>query len=136
VGDPDNLHPTNKQAVGHRLALIAEAKVYGQPVEWSGPTPVNVRADSTAIRVHFSHAEGGLVVRGGAVTSLEIAAADGKYVSAEGKIEGEDLIIWSPGMRNPSSARYAWSNAPAADLYNQSDLPAAPFEWSGSPRTR
>ncbi len=38
VGNPKDIHPKNKQAVGDRLALWALAKVYGRDVVYSGPT--------------------------------------------------------------------------------------------------
>ena len=38
IGDPDNVHPPEKQIVGHRLALMARAKVYNEDIEYSGPT--------------------------------------------------------------------------------------------------
>ena len=37
IGDPDNVHPADKQTVGARLALAARALAYGEKVEYSGP---------------------------------------------------------------------------------------------------
>ena len=37
VGDPNDIHPKNKQEVGRRLALVALAKTYNQEVIYSGP---------------------------------------------------------------------------------------------------
>ncbi len=37
VGERDNIHPADKQTVGHRLALAARALTYGEHVEYSGP---------------------------------------------------------------------------------------------------
>ena len=36
-GDPDNIHPTNKQPVGERLALAARGVAYGEKIVYSGP---------------------------------------------------------------------------------------------------
>ena len=36
-GDPNDIHPKNKQSIGKRLALIARTKVYGDTVTYSGP---------------------------------------------------------------------------------------------------
>ncbi len=37
IGNPDNIHPTNKRDVGKRLALWALAKDYGKDLVYSGP---------------------------------------------------------------------------------------------------
>ena len=37
IGNPTNIHPTNKLDVGLRLALAARAIAYGEKVEFSGP---------------------------------------------------------------------------------------------------
>ena len=37
IGDPANVHPSNKQEVGARLALAARAIAYGEKLEYSGP---------------------------------------------------------------------------------------------------
>ncbi|MEP6899300.1 MAG: sialate O-acetylesterase, partial [Rhodanobacter sp.] len=37
VGNPDNIHPTDKQTVGHRLALAARHVIYGESLVYSGP---------------------------------------------------------------------------------------------------
>ena len=43
TGDPDNIHPKEKQPVGDRLALCALAKHYGKKVSYSGPTLDSVK---------------------------------------------------------------------------------------------
>ena len=56
TGDPDNIHPKDKQPVGERLAFCALAKHYGKKVSYSGPTLASVkrlsRLDSTALQTH------------------------------------------------------------------------------------
>jgi sialate O-acetylesterase len=37
IGEAGDIHPKDKQTVGKRLALAAQAIAYGQEVEWSGP---------------------------------------------------------------------------------------------------
>jgi len=37
IGDPDNVHPTDKVDVGLRLARAARALSYGEAIEYSGP---------------------------------------------------------------------------------------------------
>ncbi len=58
IGDPDDLHPKNKQDVGLRLALAARAIAYGEKIEWSGPLYRQVTQEEHALRVWFDHADG------------------------------------------------------------------------------
>jgi sialate O-acetylesterase len=74
IGDAGNVHPKNKQDVGNRLMLIALAKVYGRSMEYSGPMYESMKVEGGAIRVKFSHADGGLVAKGGPLKQLAIAA--------------------------------------------------------------
>jgi sialate O-acetylesterase len=127
IGNAQNIHPSNKQDVGRRLALIAKAKVYGIPGEYSGPLFEGSAREGNALRVRFTHAGAQLVARGGPPTALEIAGADGVFLPASAAIEGDTLLVSSWVASEPVAVRYAWTNAPDANLYNDAGLPAAPF---------
>jgi len=59
---------------------------------------------------------------------FQIAGADGKFVDADAKIEGDSVVVSSAQVSAPVAVRYAWDNYPAgANLYNGDGLPAAPF---------
>jgi len=45
IGEPNNIHPKNKQEVGRRLALAALAKYYGKNMEYSGPVYSGMKID-------------------------------------------------------------------------------------------
>jgi sialate O-acetylesterase len=127
LGNPDNIHPTNKQPVGHRLALIAQKMAYGQDVACSGPTFKSLEVNGNEAVVTFGHVDDGLVARGGAVLGFELAGEDGKFVPATGKIKGPTVILQADGVSSPRAVRCAWANDPKCTLYNAIDLPAAPF---------
>jgi sialate O-acetylesterase len=127
IGDPENVHPTNKQDVGRRLALIAKARVYGIPGGFSGPVFAAETRAGKALRVSFTDAGARLVARGNTVKSLEIAGRDRVFHPAAAAIEGATLLVSSPEVDEPVAVRYAWSNSPEANLYNDAGLPAAPF---------
>jgi len=127
IGDSQNIHPRNKQEVGRRLALIARANAYGIPPEFSGPLLASAAVEGKTIRVRFTHAGNELQAVGGPVKSLEVAGADHQFYPADGSIEGDTLIVSSPDVPAPLAVRYAWTNAPSANLYGDSGLPAAPF---------
>ncbi len=69
IGNPDDVHPTDKIDVGHRLALAARNLSYGEPVEYRGPMFRQATPEGTAIRVWFDHAQG-LTAKGGEADGL------------------------------------------------------------------
>ncbi len=126
IGDPNNIHPRDKQDVGARLALAADAIAYGGKREYSGPLFTRAVPEGTALRVWFDHASG-LKGKGGALRGFEIAGLDGKYVPASADIDGSSIVVSSPQVSTPVAVRYAWADNPDANLYNSAGLPASPF---------
>jgi sialate O-acetylesterase len=127
IGQAEDIHPTNKQDVGRRLALIAEAGTYGQPVDCSGPVFAGAARKGSSLRVRFDHVGSRLVAQGQEVRSLELAGADRLFHAATGAIEGVTLLVSSAAVPDPAAVRYAWTDAPTANLYNAAGLPAVPF---------
>lgn len=127
TGDPDSLHPGNKQPVGDRLARCALALHYGRHVVYSGPTVLAVDRLAHAVRLRFEHADGGLVAKGGKLEGFSIAGPDRKWHWAKARIQGDALIVSSPEVPHPTQVRYAWQSDPRATLFNGAGLPAAPF---------
>lgn len=130
IGNPDNVHPTNKQDVGLRLALAARAVAYGERIEYSGPLFRQVTREEHALRVWFDHAASGLQAKHPELRGFEIAAADGKFVPAEAHIEGSTVLVSSSAVDAPVQVRYGWANSPDCDLFNREGLPASPFRSS------
>lgn len=127
IGDPKDVHPHNKAPLGDRLTRLALANVYGRKIEYSGPVYRSVKREGGAIRVAFSHAAG-LTAKGGPLQWFQIAGADGSFVDAEARIDGDSVIVSSGAVPAPVAVRYAWDNYPdTANLYNGAGLPASPF---------
>jgi sialate O-acetylesterase len=127
LGDPRDIHPRNKQEVGRRLAAIALVNLYGLSGDVSGPQFAGIEPAGAALRVRFDYAQTGLITHDRPVQSLEIAGADRIFHPASGRIDGETLLVSSPLVPHPVAVRYAWADAPVANLYNGAGLPAAPF---------
>lgn len=134
LGNPKDIHPTNKQPVGNRLALIARKMVYRDEVASSGPTFKSFEVNRNEAVVTFEHVDDGLVARGGEVLGFELAGEDGKFLPATGKIKGPTVTLQTDGIASPKAVRYAWSNDPKCTLYNAIDLPAAPFSAAVAPK--
>ncbi len=138
VGEAADIHPRNKQDVGKRLALAAEATVFGLPVEYSGPVYAGMRVQENVAIVRFTHV--GTALRatdnGVRVKQFAIAGADRKFVWADARIMGPDTIaVSSPQVPKPVAVRYAWADNPeGCDLRSSAGLPASPFRtdrWPG-----
>lgn len=134
IGDPDNIHPKNKQEVGKRLALWALARTYninqpnGEPLPYSGPLFREGEIDDGQIRIHFDHTNGGLKVRGATdLVGFAIAGKDGSFLPAQARIDGDVVLVSHPEIPAPRRVRYAWANNPEANLVNGASLPASPF---------
>lgn len=127
VGEADDIHPTNKQDVGLRLALNALAKVYKQPIAYSGPMFKQMTREGNKLRISFNHVNGKLECHGETLLGFAIAGANQKFVWADAQINGDDVIVSSPEIAEPQFVRYAWADNPACNLYNAAGLPAVPF---------
>ena len=140
IGEAKDIHPKNKQDVGKRLALIALAKDYGKKIEFSGPVYKSIGIEGNKVRLSFDHAEGlNAKANSAGETKLmrfEIAGADKKFVWAQATIEGEQVIVTHPSIKQPVAVRYAWADNPeGCNLYNKAGLPASPFrtdQWKGT----
>jgi len=133
IGDRVDIHPRNKQEVGHRLALAARAIVYGESVEYSGPALSRLSAEDHGLRVWFDHQTGGLQARGGRLDGFEVAGLDGLFRPAQARIDGPSVVVESNAVTSPVWVRYAWSSNPPCTLYNGEGLPASPFRARLSP---
>jgi sialate O-acetylesterase len=200
IGEAGDIHPKNKQEVGRRLALAAEAIAYGKPVEYEGPLYAGMTTEGNKIRLTFTHLGGGLVAKpldlgaaliqsaeaakvapapvqaaktaeavgaAKAVKAAEaasvttkspakmeekpaektpektsekttepatakllgfaVAGADGVFVWADARIDGDTVVVSSPTVPQPTDVRYGWADSPVCNLYNKAGLPASPF---------
>ena len=130
IGDAQNVHPTNKQDVGRRLALVALKQVYRQNVVASGPKLVNANFELGKVTLEFDSGGVGqrLVVKNAEASGFELAGGDGKFVPARmSEIRGNIIILTSEAVKNPRGVRYAWADYPLVTIYNSNGLPALPF---------
>ncbi|MGA2536808.1 MAG: sialate O-acetylesterase [Terracidiphilus sp.] len=127
IGNPDNVHPTDKLDVGLRLALAARAISYGEDISYSGPIFRQATPEGKAIRVWFEHHAKGLSAKGDTLIGFEVAGADGKFVPATAAIDGSTVVARSDSVAEPKYVRYGWANSPQCNLFNGEGLPASPF---------
>ena len=95
IGNPEDVHPTNKHDVGARLALAGRAVAYGEAIEYSGPLfgrlPRTVPRSESGSTIRPE----GCRRRAQRYGGFEIAGVDGQFHSAEAKIDGASVIVSS-----------------------------------------
>jgi len=128
IGDLEELHFTNKQAVGHRMALWALATVYSRPIPYSGPIYESMAVEGRAIRIHFTHTGAGLTTADGRPPShFTIAGADKVFHPAVAEIDGHTVVVRSEQVSEPVAVRFAFTDVAVPNLFNKEGLPASLF---------
>jgi sialate O-acetylesterase len=135
IGEANNIHPTNKQEVGRRLALIALAKDYGKHIVYAGPVFDSMKIKGNAIILTFTHADGGLVMKGKQLEEFVICGSDWKFVKAKAQIiDRNHVAVYNDQIEKPIAVRYGWRRCPVnCNLYNSDGLPASPFRTDHQP---
>jgi sialate O-acetylesterase len=130
VNDLNDIHPRDKQSVGHRLALLARNQTYGEKdVIAEGPAFKKMKVEGNKAILSFNHTDGGLMSPNNApLTWFTIAGADGKFVPADAKIAGDTVEVSAAGIDKPAAIRFAWDETAQPNLFNQAGLPAEPFQ--------
>jgi sialate O-acetylesterase len=137
AGNETDIHPPQKEVVGHRLALNARALAYGEKIEYLGPAFKEAKFASSAATLTFDHVGGGLEAKGGDLVGFTIAGKDGKFVPAKAVIKGDTVVVSSEMVPEPTAVRYGWVNfaKPTLNLFNKEGLPASPFRTDDEPLT-
>lgn len=128
TGDPNSIHPTDKEPAGDRIARCALNMYHGdKKVVDQGPTVEKVERRRGEIRLKFAHADGGLVSKSENLGEFSVAGDDQQFHWANARIQGDTIIVSSPAVPDPKEVRYAWQSNPQATLFNGAGLPASPF---------
>jgi sialate O-acetylesterase len=137
IGDRRELHPPDKQEVGRRLARAARHLVYGEPISPSGPVAQRAVREGGCVVVTFGGVEGRLVAYSATEPiGFELCGADQascRFVRAA--IDGHHVVI-ADETGAATRVRYCWGDGPICTLYDESDLPAGPFELPIAPSSR
>ncbi len=127
IGEASDIHPKNKQDVGTRLGLAAEAIAYDRDVVANGPTFKEMEVKGDTAILSFDYAQGGLVSKSPEIGGFAIRGESGDFVWADAAIQGKTIHLNADGVEKPTAVRYAWANNPEAPLYNKAGLPMVPF---------
>ena len=135
IGNPGDIHPRNKQDVGHRLGLWALANSYGYTeLVFSGPMYAGYEVEGATIRLSFEHVHGGLVAAGGPLSHFTMAGADKVFHPATAEIDGGTIVVRCAEVSAPVAVRYAWGAADEPNLKNAEGLPSPSFRTDSWPQ--
>jgi sialate O-acetylesterase len=130
IGNAKDIHPTNKQDVGKRLAAIALNNTYGKKGLFSGPMYKAMEIKGNQISLSFASIGSGLSTadKNGMLKGFEIAGADKVFYPAKAIIKDNKVIVSSENVPNPVAVHYGWADdASDCNLYNVEGFPASPF---------
>jgi sialate O-acetylesterase len=138
IGNPDNVHPRNKEDVGKRLAANALVNTYRVPLNvFCGPTFHSVEFKNAQALIEFKNLGKGWLVKDqyGYIKGFEIAGANHLFYYAQARVEGNTIVVWTDKVLDPLAVRYGWTDSPVdANLFNLDGFPASPFrtdQWKG-----
>ncbi|MEM7654871.1 MAG: sialate O-acetylesterase [Bacteroidota bacterium] len=133
VGNPDNIHPTDKTTVGQRFARLALQKNYGRKnLIASGPSYKGKQTAGQELILSFQQVGGGLMARD-SLFGFEIAGGNGQFKPARARLEGNQVVLTNSDIAQPLHARYAFANGADASLFNSEGLPATSFRTDQLP---
>ncbi len=129
IGNAKDIHPTNKQDVGLRLAAIALNNVYSKKQVFSGPTYKSQEIKGNQIILTFDNIGSGLSTpNNDELKGFEIAGADKVFHSAKAIIKDNKIIVSSDKVQNPIAVHYGWADDDTQiNLFNKEKFPASPF---------
>jgi sialate O-acetylesterase len=132
IGDIYDIHPANKQQVGHRLALQARKLAYGETtLVAAGPAPLSAMRTGAAVVVRLD--QPAVVQADVRPVGFELCDAGGVCRFADAVLAGDQVSLAIPAGFAPVKVRFAWADSPILNLYGATGLPATPFELAITP---
>jgi len=128
IGDATNLHPSNKQDIGRRLAIAARHVVYGDAAPAAGAVPGAAQRTANGVAIPFGQITGRLAAYSGQPNAFELCGPSaGSCRYADARIEGATVVVKADAA-GATRIRYCWGDSPTCTLTDRSGLPVPPFE--------
>jgi len=129
LGERDNIHPTNKQEVGRRLALLARKLIYGEAIVAEGPTPLSAVRSGNVVALGFDNVGKGLVAyETNRPISFQLCDAAKHCSFVDALQKGNEIDLDAAQAPAATTVRFCWADSPICNVYNSEGLPAVPFE--------
>jgi len=133
VGEENNIHPTDKEKGGNRLAFQALSKTYGvEGFEFESPKYKSMEIKDNSVTVSFDDVPNGITSYGKEVNGFEIAGEDKVFYPAKAEVRRKSVVLTSDKVAKPVAVRYLWKDFVKAELFSNGGLPMSSFrtdEW-------
>ena len=130
VGERHNIHPSQKEEVGLRMAFRALDKVYHLEGMCSDePVYQSMTIKDNTITVAFDNASRGLTTYDQPLTGFTIAGSDKVFYPAEARFVPwqNKVVVSSKKVPNPIAVRYAFTDFAKGCIYNIEGCCASSF---------
>lgn len=130
IGNPNDIHPANKQDVAHRMCLAARKIAYKEDILYQGPSVKTITINGSTVGLSYRDVGSGLVLREGYLANNFMLAGSNKlFYNAQASIVSTDsIVLFSLEVPSPQYVRYAYKNYNSSvNLYNSAGIPAVPF---------
>ncbi len=129
LGDPLDIHPGEKHAVGQRLARVIRPLAYARREPMGPSIATAARTADGGATLAFTGVTGSLHARSSrtAIGFELCGTAPGTCRYAYGLVQG-DRVTLAPDGKPVVRVRYAWADSPVVNLVDDAQLPVGPFE--------
>jgi len=127
VGDSLNVHYTNKQPVGERLAKLALHYSYNENIRANGPEPVIARRSGNRIVISFTNTTRLKTMDQKPLCGFELVNDKGNQIKPGMSIKGNKIVLLIPTGETVQAINYAMQPFTRANLINEVGLPAPTF---------
>ena len=127
LGDPNDIHPTDKSVVGARAAKVAFAMLKRRTGMTDGIYPSDITLTDGNYVISFSPQNERLHIVGDQpLTYFELCSDH--CVRVKAVLQNNQILINKDQLPQATKVRYCWADAPECLLYGESGLPVSSFE--------
>lgn len=129
LGDPVDIHPGEKHEVGRRMARAMQAIAYKVRQPATGPRVTTASLSGNDVILQFTDVTGSLRTRSSSeAIGFELCGPDPASCRyALGIVEGNTVRL-NGDSKPVTRIRYAWSDFPVVNLFDEAELPVSTFE--------
>ncbi|MBB2144700.1 sialate O-acetylesterase [Pedobacter sp. LMG 31464] len=130
LGDSLNVHPTNKQPVGERLARLALKYTYKKDIKANGPEAIKAVQVNNQVQISFANAIKLAIGDQKDLNGFELVNEKGQRFNVKATIHNLQVWLTIPKGEKVKKVVYAWQPFTRANLVNEAQLPASTFSMN------